>query len=44
MSYIFGFDEKAGNISKDNFKALDVTPYAKAGTLQEVIDEAFLKK
>ena len=41
MSYIFGFDEEAGDISKRNFRDIDVTPYVKAGTLQEMLDKEF---
>lgn len=41
MSYIFGFDEEAGDISKRNFRDIDVTPYAKNGSLQEMLDEEF---
>lgn len=41
MSYIFGFDEKAKNISRRNFCNVDTLPYAQAGTLQKLVNEKF---
>lgn len=40
LAYIFGFDEEEG-ISRKNFKAIDATPYAKEGKLQELLDREF---
>lgn len=39
-SYILGFDEDTKDI-KHNFKQLDALPYAKDGTLGEVLDELY---
>lgn len=39
-SYILGFDEDTKNI-RHNFRQLDALPYAKAGTLGEVMDELY---
>ena len=39
MEYIFGFDEKAKNISKRNFFQVDTLPYAEQGKLQELVNE-----
>ena len=40
LSYILGFDEDTKDI-KHNFKQLDALPYAKDGTLGEVLDELY---
>ena len=37
-SYILGFDEDTKNI-KHNFRQLDALPYAKDGTLEQMLDE-----
>lgn len=39
-SYILGFDEDTKNI-RHNFRQLDALPYAKDGTLEEVLDEQY---
>ena len=39
-SYILGFDEDV-KITKHNFRQVDALPYAKDGTLQQVIDELY---
>lgn len=39
-SYILGFDEDTKNI-KHNFRQLDALPYAKDGTLEQVLDELY---
>lgn len=39
-SYILGFDEDTKNI-RHNFRQLDALPYAKAGTLGEVLDALY---
>ena len=39
ISYIFGFDENANNISRRNFFDIDTLPYAKEGKLQELVNE-----
>lgn len=39
MSYIFGFDKEAKNISRHNFFAVDTLPYAQEGTLQKLVNE-----
>ncbi|MGN0364672.1 MAG: DEAD/DEAH box helicase family protein [Suilimivivens sp.] len=39
-SYILGFDEDTKDI-KHNFKQLDALPYAKDGTLEQVLDELY---
>lgn len=39
-NYILGFDEDV-NIEKHNFRQADALPYAKDGTLQELLDELF---
>lgn len=41
MAYIFGFDEDADDISRRNFRAIDVTPYVKDGKLQDLLDSEF---
>ena len=41
-SYILGFDEEV-RITKHNFRQEDALPYAKAGTLQQKLDELFGK-
>ena len=42
-SYILGFDEDTKNI-KHNFRQLDALPYAKEGTLDQVLDELYSKE
>lgn len=39
MSYIFGFDEGAKNISRRNFFCEDTLPYAERGELQKLVNE-----
>lgn len=39
MSYIFGFDEEAKNISRRNFFCEDTLPYAERGELQKLVNE-----
>lgn len=39
-SYILGFDEETKDI-KHNFRQLDALPYAKDGTLEEVLEELY---
>lgn len=39
MSYIFGFDEEAKNISRRNFFCEDTLPYAERGELQQLVNE-----
>lgn len=39
MSYIFGFDEEAKNISRRNFFCEDTLPYAEKGELQKLVNE-----
>ena len=39
MSYIFGFDEDAKNISRRNFFREDTLPYAERGELQKLVNE-----
>ena len=39
-SYILGFDEDTKDI-KHNFRQLDALPYAKEGTLEQVLDELY---
>ena len=39
-SYILGFDEDTKNI-KHNFRQLDALPYAKDGTLEQMLDELY---
>lgn len=39
-SYISGFDEDTKDI-KNDFRQLDALPYAKDGTLEEVLDELY---
>ena len=39
-SYILGFDEDTKDI-KHNFRQLDALPYAKEGTLDQVLDELY---
>ena len=39
-SYILGFDEDTKDI-KHNFRQLDALPYAKDGTLEEVLEELY---
>lgn len=39
MSYIFGFDEEAKNISRRNFFCEDTLPYAEKGELQQLVNE-----
>lgn len=39
LSYIFGFDENAQNISRRNFFDVDTLPYAQEGTLQELVND-----
>lgn len=39
-SYMLGFDEDTKNI-KHNFRQLDALPYAKDGTLEQVLDELY---
>lgn len=41
MAYIFGFDPDEKEVSRKNFKCADALKYAKAGTLQEKLDELF---
>lgn len=41
MAYIFGFDEDAADMSRRNFRAIDVTPYVKDGKLQDLLDSEF---
>lgn len=41
LSFIFGFDESAADISQRNFIQEDTLPYAKAGTMQELLNEKF---
>lgn len=41
LSFIFGFDESAADISKRNFIQEDTLPYAKTGTMQELLNEKF---
>lgn len=40
LSYILGFDEKV-EIKNHNFRQVDALPYAKEGTLSELLDELF---
>lgn len=40
MAYILGFDETM-DIEKHNFRQVDALPYAKEGTLSEMLDELF---
>lgn len=40
MSYILGFEENIG-IEHHNFKQVDALPYAKAGTLNQLLDSLF---
>ena len=42
-SYILGFDEDTKNI-KHKFRQLDALPYAKDGTLEQVLDELYYKE
>ena len=42
-SYILGFDEDTKDI-KHNFRQLDALPYAKEGTLDEVLDKLYSKE
>ena len=42
-SYILGFDEDTKDI-KHNFRQLDALPYAKEGTLEQVLDELYYKE
>ena len=39
MSYIFGFDEGANQISRRNFFAEDTLPWAEKGELQKLVNE-----
>lgn len=39
MSYIFGFDEGAKNISRRNFFCEDTLPYAERGELQKLVND-----
>lgn len=39
MSYIFGFDEGANQISRRNFFAVDTLPWAEKGELQKLVNE-----
>ena len=39
-SYILGFDEDTKDI-KHNFRQLDALPYAKDGTLEQVLEELY---
>lgn len=39
ISYVFGFDETANNISRRNFFDIDTLPYAKEGKLQKLVNE-----
>ena len=39
ISYIFGFDETANNISRRNFFDIDTLPYAQEGKLQKLVNE-----
>lgn len=39
MSYIFGFDEEAKNISRRNFFCEDTLPYAERGELQKLVND-----
>lgn len=39
MSYIFGFDKEAKNISRRNFFCEDTLPYAERGELQKLVNE-----
>ena len=39
-SYILGFDEDTKDI-KHNFRQLDALPYAKDGTLEQMLDELY---
>lgn len=41
-SYILGFDEEV-KIKKHNFRQVDALPYAKEGTLEQLLDETFSK-
>lgn len=41
MSYIFGFDEEAKDISRRNFIMENTLPYAEKGTLQDLVNEKF---
>lgn len=42
LSYILGFDENV-DIKNHNFRQVDALPYAKEGTLSELLDELFGK-
>lgn len=42
-SYILGFDADTKDI-KHNFRQLDALPYAKEGTLEQVLDELYYKE
>ena len=43
ISYILDFDEDTKDI-KHNFRQLDALPYAKEGTLDQVLDELYSKE
>lgn len=45
-SYILGFDADTKDIKhvKHNFRQLDALPYAKEGTLEQVLDELYSKQ
>ena len=40
---VLGFDEGTKDI-KHNFRQLDALPYAKEGTLEQVLDELYYKE
>lgn len=40
LSYILGFDETI-DIKNHNFRQVDALPYAKEGTLSELLDKLF---
>ena len=41
IAYIFGFDERAKDISQEHFRMADVVPYAKEGKVAELVKKLF---